>query len=279
MPDRPWEQLNAADSDAWESEYQDPQHSYHSPTRRDRHEETRPDGTRVATETLVIADVTRRGGAFDNDLVHYCDRCDGHEHRIRAVQGWAVDVAYTPIHVADGKFGQGRGLLYSSIIVTGTLTRRTETRTRPAGGGATHVAVVWETKVLDHTEQRDLVELEPFDSIVDCTLGIEDASFGYAPEGGELFAMALGQVPGLAVDVAWRDEGEVAAALTTALRGVERPVFRYGGDAKRPEMVVLSRTATRFTELGRVSLEISRDGATVSATGYRAAKRGKTSGG
>ena len=260
MPDSVWEELDGGTQEAWEDQFQDPEADFTMPHRRDESNETEDDGTRITTIIDTYSEVNLEGHDFSAHLIHKCNKCDGHEDSLRALEGFTVDVPYTPLHVAEDKFGQGEGILFSSVKVTGHLLRRVETRTRRAQQAAPQVEIVWERKELDHIEQRDLIVLEDFGSIVDCVLGVEESSISYMVPDTEMFALALARVPILADNVGWTDEGRVIPDLAEALEGIDRPVFRFVGGIGEAEMVLERHAGKETVELGRVTLEVSRDG-------------------
>ncbi len=269
MPDSAWEELDGGTQDAWEDQFQDPDTDFSQPHRRDESRETLDDGTLIDTTVDTYATVNVEGREYAASLVHKCNKCNGgHVDSLRAVEGFTVDIPYTPLHVSDKKFGQGNGHLYSEVKITGHLLRRVETRTRRTPQAAPQVEIVWERKELDHVEQRDLVVLEEFGSIVDCILGVEESSISYAVPDTEMFALALARVPILADDVSWTDQGRVIPDLAEALAGIEGPVFRFVGGTGDAEMFVEHQVGKQRVELGRVSLDVSLDGRHVVAKVY-----------
>lgn len=270
MSDSPWEALDGGTQDAWEDQYQDPDGGFSQPHRRDESSDTEDDGTTVTTIVDTYSmEVNLEGRDYSASLVHKCNKCNGeHVDSLRALEGFTVDVPYTPLHVGADKFGQGEGTLFSSVKVTGHLLRRVETRTRGAQNAAPQVTIAWERKDLDHVEQRDLVVLEEFGSVVDCVLGVEESSIGFVVPETEMFALALARVPILADDVGWSDDGRVIPDLAEALEGVERPIFRFTGGIGEAEMVLERRTGKETVEVGRVTLDVSRDGKRVAAKRY-----------
>lgn len=273
MADGSWEALDKGTQDAWEDQFQDPDEEFTAPHRRDESREREDDGTRIHTIIDIYSYANIAGENSAAHLVHKCNKCNGgHVHELRAVEGFAVSVAYQPLHVGEDQFGQGLGTLYSAVKVTGQLLRPIETRTRRNAQAAPQVEIVWEIKELDHIEHRDLVVLEELDTVVDCVLGVQESSISYQEPDTEIFALALARVPILAEDAGWIDEGGVVRDLAEALPGLERPSFRFEGGLGAAEMVLVQYRGKRTVEVGRVAMDVSRDGKTVKVKRYTPTK-------
>jgi hypothetical protein len=271
MPDGDWQELppdDAATRRLENSRDADGNMPHGSRTHSEAGPFNRPNGgqERTVTDTYHFLDYQIAG---TTGIVFKCVRCGGrHDHYILEGSTLRPDLVYTPIHVAEGQWGQGDGWLGSRVHVTGTELRRIQTYRRPAGGGRETVMISWDERTIDHWEERDYVELSGFRIVVDCATGV-GLQYGIRNDdwATDFLAAALDRTRGLSTEATYQLPAAIVASARKALANVERPhAYTQLRDGKLV-LALVDRSGEEPRRVGTIHLEKSAVG--IAATKYQ----------
>jgi len=256
MADGKWEKMNKTETTIWEQDWKDGMKN----PKEDKSKKTKNGiTTEIVTQTYVYPVFTPSG--YDTSIIHKCIRCDKrHDHYIymEPSEGGQArpDLVYTPLHVAENHWGQGRGKLYSAVVITGSSVRRIE-KTTSRGTKIISKEVTWEVKTLNHREERDFVVLDPFKHQIDCISQIQETAFGLGEYDAQEYLLAmLSQDQGVSLSVtSFADSAEIMSSVNEVFVNIKNPGMSIKREFNELSVMVIDKEDPKKpVEVGMINL-------------------------